>query len=240
MMPDFRHDSAKVICSVTPFGALMPADLPLFIVEPPQIVPTRGSSSLTCSPSTIMSGLGRTTAAAVASALTQPSADWSKVKLRPWVLRKPFELCTGHHNLDKSKLTPMAHASSSILPTPFLSTDSHAQNSDVKPEAASVSTAKDWPRQPRQKLNRPAQILGAPPVAPKMPTSAERSALFHSLVEMPTYIAHEEPVNVFFLMPLLNNASYVTSSTWRCDGSMPRTSAIDNPNILLSKSSMPS
>mmetsp|Transcript_29797 Transcript_29797/g.90179 ORF Transcript_29797/g.90179 Transcript_29797/m.90179 type:complete len:418 (+) Transcript_29797:1056-2309(+) len=239
-MSDALQASLSKTTSAGPLGAVKPADFPLFMVCAPVMVPASGKSSLTRSPSTKLSGLARTTATPVASPLTCPSADASKEKQRPPGERNPDADIAGHQAPAITKLTPMAQASSCTYPGPFFSTDSEAKYTQLRPDAASVSIARLAPLQPKQKLSRPAQILGEPPVAPKIPTSADRSALFHSVVPMPTYIPQEALFKVLFFMPLFHNASYVHSSTCRCEGSMPFTSAMESPNILLSKRSMPS
>mmetsp|Transcript_48392 Transcript_48392/g.115278 ORF Transcript_48392/g.115278 Transcript_48392/m.115278 type:complete len:252 (+) Transcript_48392:1114-1869(+) len=178
MMPLLRQASTSTACSAGPLGALMPALLPLFWVAPPTSVPTEGTSSLA---SASIFSWHFTTTVPTPSDLTWPWALESKVKQRPPGHRKPAALCAGHQAFARQRCTPMPQDASWICPWPFFSTDSAAQNTADSPEAASVSIAKLAPLQPRQKLKRPAVILGAPPVAPKMPTSAAFSAKFHSL-----------------------------------------------------------
>mmetsp|Transcript_61430 Transcript_61430/g.158473 ORF Transcript_61430/g.158473 Transcript_61430/m.158473 type:complete len:306 (-) Transcript_61430:1293-2210(-) len=176
MMPDFRHASRSTACSAGPLGAESVEVLPLLAVAPPTMVPTSGWLSSTTSWPSTTSALLRMTAQPVASILAWPVAVASNVKQRPSGLRKPAALCAGHQAFARIRETPMPQARSWIWPVPFFSTASAAQNTADSEEAASVSMAKLAPLQPKQKLRRPAQILGAPPVAPKIPMSADRSA----------------------------------------------------------------
>mmetsp|Transcript_72145 Transcript_72145/g.189096 ORF Transcript_72145/g.189096 Transcript_72145/m.189096 type:complete len:251 (+) Transcript_72145:358-1110(+) len=127
MMPDFRHASTSTACSAGPFGAESVEVLPLLAVAPPTMVPTSGRPSSEISSPSTNSALLRTTTQPVASILTWPLAVASKVKQRPWGLRKPAALCAAHHVLARMRWTPMPQARSWMWPRPFFSTDSAAQ-----------------------------------------------------------------------------------------------------------------